>query len=116
MTDDDRISVLEHLNRIIDLRFDALDKELTYYRVEMQRRLEGLNELREDVVKDRGLLIRADTYYPKLKTVDEAVDKVEARIGAVETSLITTASSNRSWLIGIGTAVVVLELILRFYK
>jgi hypothetical protein len=115
MTDDDRISVLEHLNRIIDLRFDALDKEMSYYRLEMERRLEGLNELREDVVKDRGLLIRGDVYYPKIKTLDEGIDKVEGRISAVETSLITTAASNRNWVIGIATLVVVIELILRFW-
>ena len=116
MTSDDRISVLEHLNKIMDLRFGAKDTEFDNYKNEIERRLEGLNNLWDDVEKDRGLLVRGETYYPKIKAIEEALDTVEKRISAVETSIITTAASTRNWLYGLGAAIVAVEFVLRFWK
>ena len=108
MDTQERVSILEHLNTIIELRFSALNKELKLYREEMQRRLEGLNELREDVVKDRSLLIRGDLYYPKVKGLDEKIDLLEKCVDQSE-------ARTSVWLVVLGIALVLIPVVVRLW-
>ena len=108
MNEQERISVLEHLSQIIDLRFEALDKELKYYRDEMQRRLEGLNQLREDVVKDRSLFVRGETYCPKMESIDREIASLKKHVDQSEARTWT-------WMAAIGIGLVFLQVAIRFW-
>ena len=70
-------------------RIDAMDKAVGVKTEEMERRLEGLNELRKDVVKDREQFVRKEVYESKVKEYDEAVK----RLANLESRLIAWASA-----------------------
>ncbi len=46
----------------VEMRFNALEKATESDRVELERRLNDLNKVREDVIKDRMAFITKDTY------------------------------------------------------
>jgi len=70
-------------------RIDAMDKAVTVKTEEMERRLEGLNELRKDVVKDREQFVRKEIYESKVKEYDEGMK----RLANLESKLIAWASA-----------------------
>ena len=86
-----------------------MEFDISLSKPHMQRRLEGLNELREDVVKDRSLLIRGDTYYPKIEAIDKELDVLEKHVDQSE-------ARTKAWLTAIGIGLVVFQIILRFWK
>jgi len=80
---------LDTLERTIDRRFDAMqvdfkkseavrDTQIAEAARDVQRRLEGLNELRQEVTEDRGLLVQRNVFDAKL-------DAMDLRLGAIET-------------------------------
>jgi hypothetical protein len=69
----DRASLLQILDlsiKNVGTRIDGMDKALKVKEVETERRLEALNELRGDVEKDRGLLVKQETYELKMAGID----------------------------------------------
>jgi hypothetical protein len=84
MSDTSRISVLEHLTALMDARFTSIEKELRLYREDMSRRLEGLNELREEYTKSRSrdqeLLLPRSVFDAWTKGRAEWRDTVEQRL------------------------------------
>jgi len=80
---------LDTLERTIDRRFasldDALDKaekvrdaQIVAAAADVQRRLEGLNELRQEVTEDRGMLVSRAVFDAKVDAVNLRVDGIEA--------------------------------------
>ena len=62
----------------------ALADALTLQAKEIERRLEGLNELRQQVVTDRGDFARRDMLDQRFKTVDSDRVMLRDRLGALE--------------------------------
>lgn len=68
----------------IRTRLDGMDTAIKLKAEETERRLEGLNELRSDVVKDRDQFVRKDVFESKVKEYDD----VARRLAAMESRMI----------------------------
>jgi len=69
-------ALMENLHlrdRNIHTRLNGMDAALQERTKEMERRLEGLNQLREDVVKDRDLFVRSGEYKIGHKNIEDAI-------------------------------------------
>lgn len=55
---------VDTLKEHLEARIADSAKALVVARAELERRLDGLNELREDVEKDRAQFVKGDVYYP----------------------------------------------------
>lgn len=70
---------------IFETRFDAMDGALKDRTADLERRLEGLNQLRAEVTKDRELLLRKDAYDMKVAYYDKFVTDAGQAITRMET-------------------------------
>ena len=91
-------SVFNARLQTICVRMDGMDNALLIRKAEMDRRLDGLNQLREDVIRDRDMFLRRDTYESKhealsvwIKSIDTALNEAKSRtndrLTRVETSI-----------------------------
>lgn len=79
---------LTRLETIIDLKFQEMDKALVLKTIEIDRRLQGLNELRNDVVKDRDQFVSRNVYEIERKELSQLAN----RVIVIETRMITWGS------------------------
>jgi len=98
----ERIRIAEML-----VRFDSTDSALKLHAKEMERRLEGLNQLREEVVRDRELLLRREIYDEKTKSCDSLFVSLGTRITKIETRAIT-------WTAAIAMFFVLVNLLFKY--
>jgi CHASE3 domain sensor protein len=70
-------------------------------------RLEGMNELRAQIDKERGQYVIRTAY-------DTYKDAQEQRLNKIEKSLATMQSANTTWLIAIGIFFTIVQIVLRF--
>lgn len=89
---------------ILRARMDGTDEALKIKAAEMERRLEGLNELRKDVVKDRDQFVRKDLNESKVKMIDE----LNNRVTIIETRLFV-------WMSAMAVFFVILQVIVHFW-
>lgn len=82
----DKIDAME---KAIVAMMESNERAITIKTQEMDRRLEGLKELRGDVVRDRVQFVRKDVYLLKVKEYDEAV----RRLANLESRLIAWGSA-----------------------
>jgi len=92
------VSLYAHFKMLMDerekqmnLRFDAAQEALMSKEGDLNRRLEGLNELRAAVEKDRAQFVKTEVYDIKTAGYDEwcrAVDKRFAYWGGGLTALV----------------------------
>lgn len=61
---------VERLEGVLTTRLDGMDNALKVKTYEMDRRLEGLNELRSEVVRDRDQFARKDAIDSKIRHYD----------------------------------------------
>lgn len=62
--------LFEEREKRFSLHFELLKQALTKSDIDIERRLEALNQLRSEVVKDRDQFLRRDTYEEKIKGYD----------------------------------------------
>ena len=55
---------VDTLKVLLEARIASMENALALAREELERRLDGLNELRQDVVKDRSQFVKNDVYLP----------------------------------------------------
>jgi hypothetical protein len=67
---------LELRREIINARLDAMDEALILRTSELEKRLEGLNQLRGDVVQDRSDFVRKEYYDIEHKRLSERFDNI----------------------------------------
>jgi hypothetical protein len=87
-----------------EIQLKAYSDALILSRAELERRLEGLNELRQDVVKDRAQFVRAETFDERKKYTDSLLQELRDRLLSLETKLFawTTAIGAFFMLVQIG--------------
>lgn len=124
------------LREYVDVRLAELERRLTGERqllvaanedrrTEMERRLNTLNELRAEVVSDRGLLVRREFLDATLESMEKALearrvsDKAALERLAEDIRSIQKADANlqgRLWALGVGLTivVVVVNVVIRF--
>jgi hypothetical protein len=110
-------------------RFIQLETQFKEFRLDIERRLRDLNQLREDVIVDRNQFMTRDLYDAQNRELNKAIDefkqwKSETSVNlANHSNLITAAiASNtsttvrvggleswQSWLMGIGIVLVTIS-------
>ena len=81
-------------------RFAAMDKALTLYSTELNRRLDALNELRSEVVKDREIYLKRETFEVKTSMYDAWIREASEKL-----TILMTQYGNRI-TISVGVALV----------
>ena len=121
---DDRLCTARH--DLLYVRLEAMDKALELNARNVESRLQSLNELRSEVVKDREQFLPTLMYNAKhgelerwIKSVDSAVNRLsgndgpitalERRVVIVETKLIAFAAG----IITLGTLI---QIAIHFWK
>jgi hypothetical protein len=105
----------KHMQEILDHRFEAMDDAVAARAKELERRLEGLNELREQVVSDRDEFLRKETYDLRVQYYDKYID--DTRITHQQLVNRVTVIETRSivWTSVIGVAFTILQVLLHFF-
>jgi hypothetical protein len=65
-----------YMESIINHRFDAMDRALIERTRELEYRLESLNQLRKEVVADRGQFLKLDYYTLQHQVLVERLDGI----------------------------------------
>jgi len=87
----------------VKARLDGMDRAIDVKTAELDRRLEALNELRSDVLKDREQFVRRDAYTVRAEAIDKWVFTTEQRITAIETRSVV-------WMAAIGIFFALLQI------
>ena len=85
----DKINALKEL---ISSKMEGTEKALQVKTVEMERRLEGLNQLRADVVADRAMYVRNDVYDSKHTLLLNDLNNLSNRMSVQETNRVAVES------------------------
>ena len=75
---------------------------------EMNRRLEGLNELRNQVVLDRSEFVKQETYSEKIDSTDKWCITTDKRL--------TTVENKTSFATILAVVIIVAEIILKMFE
>jgi len=105
----DSISLREYIEKIIDEREKYHSLALSLASKEIERRLEALNELREEVTSDRAQFIKEDIYAARNKELDGWRNSVDKAIVRIDTKSST-------WAVAIVIFVTIIQIALRFWK
>jgi hypothetical protein len=76
-------------------------------RTNIDQRLRGMNEIREQINKERGQYVDRDVFDAKLGIFDERFNKLEKSVTQIQ-------SANATWLIAIGVFFTLVQIVLRF--
>lgn len=89
----------DHLENVINLGFDKLDvrlqgmdKALELKAKDLENRLHSLNQLREEVQRDREMFLTKEIYEAKTQGYDAWCSGVDKKIVAIETKILTWTS------------------------
>jgi hypothetical protein len=93
----------------IEERMDSMDVALDLRSGELERRLGGMNELREEVVRDRAQFVFRESHDAREAILREFITLLDKKIEKIETRFST-------WLIAIALIVTVLQLFIHFMK
>ena len=91
----------------IETRLDMMDRALSVYRSELDRRLLALNDLRKEVTEDRSQLIGKGIYDGKMAENDNRHLLLYNRVTSLETRAAT-------WTIAVGIFFAILQIGLHF--
>ena len=83
--------ILEERDRQYGLRYQAQEDALATARLDMERRLEGLNELRKAVETDRGRFLSVEKYEAEMRGVGGQLDELKAFQGRILGLMATVA-------------------------
>ena len=101
------LKLLEEQTKRIDTRFDSLDKALTLSHEEMERRLQGLNQLREEVMSDRSQFALRERCEARHKDLQSWQDSVNSKLTTLETRSIT-------WTAAVGIFFLIISVAMRW--
>ena len=100
---------IRSLDEMVKVQLNAIDKALVIKTAELERRLELLNELRNEVVSDRTQFVRREAYDIIVDTIQKSIRGVEKRITVIETRSVV-------WTAAIGVIFVIVQIGMRFIK
>lgn len=102
-------TLIEEKDKQLDLKFKAAKDALDASKVELDRRLEGLNHLRKEVVDDRANFLRASVYETKEKESDKWRADILNRLTIIETRVVT-------WVTALGFFFILIQVVLRLLE
>jgi len=99
---------------VLEARMDGMDKAVELKTVEMERRLEGLNELRSEVIKDRELLVKKEGYDLKMAMLDSWITAANEKLTTLMISY-NNRISLASWLAIVATIISIINILVFVY-
>lgn len=91
---------VQHIEDVITLGFEKLyirlegmDKALDLKSKDLENRLHLLNQLREEVIRDRQMFLVKETYDIKTAGYDAWCSSVDKKIATIETRIVTWTSA-----------------------
>lgn len=100
---------LDEREKQVNIQLDALKEAIITAKSELERRLAGLNELRQEVTSDRSRFVTCEAYDAQKEINTVWRRKVDETITKLETRSIT-------WGAAITLAVILINLALHFWK
>jgi hypothetical protein len=104
-----------YMERIINHRFEAMDAAVVARTIELERRLEGLNELRSQVIRDRDQFVKKDTYDLRVNYYDKYVEDSRAVHQSMANRITIIETRSIVWTSAIGIAFTLLQILFYFY-
>jgi hypothetical protein len=105
---DDGITMKEYFNQRIDdledklvLRFDSIDKALNLATGQMDKRLEGMNEFRDQLKDQAQHFLTREVYETACKVTQTQIDDLRLSKATIE-GKASQASVYIAWLLGFG--------------
>ncbi len=86
----------------VEMRFKALEKATESDRIELERRLNDLNKLRDEVVKDRIAFISKDTYTGTETARALWRETYEAELKSISDRLLIIETRSVTWTAALG--------------
>jgi hypothetical protein len=93
----------------INARLAAMDDALRLRTHNLEKRLEVLNELRAEVVRDRDVYLKKEIYDIKTLGYDSWCSTINTRLTVIETRTVV-------WTTALGIFFIVVELAFHFWK
>ena len=100
---------------LINHRFEAMDRALIERTKELERRLEGLNELRVQVITDRDQFVKKDTYDLRVGYYDKYIDDTRLTHQGLVNRVTVIETRSIVWTSVIGVAFMILQVLLHFF-
>jgi hypothetical protein len=100
--------------KVVETRLDGMDRAATLKAEEIDRRLEEHNKLREEVMTDRSVFVRTETYSLHEKSANEWKTEVNRSL----TKLMTKYENRMSmanWIAVVAVAVTIINLIVLIF-
>ncbi len=86
----------------VEMRFKALEKATESDRIELERRLNDLNKLREEVVKDRIAFVSKDIYTGAETARTVWRDTYETELKAISDRILIIETRSVTWTAALG--------------
>jgi len=111
---DEIVTLRSYVEMLISERTKHLETKFTSSEIavkiagdNLQRELEKLNELRQEVVKDRSMFITVSLFDSKIDAIHKDVQELKERQTATETRAAT-------WMVAIGIFFVIVQIAINF--
>ena len=113
---DDTCNIKHRLEReLIDHRFDAMDRARVLRTGELERRLEGLNKLRDEVTADRDEFVKKETYDLRVGYYDRYIEDTRITHQGLVNRVTVIETRSIVWTSVIGVAFTILQILLHFF-
>jgi exo-beta-1,3-glucanase (GH17 family) len=100
---------IDQLEKLSDVKFDAIEDKMVASAEVLRGRLESLNQLRNEVTEDRSEFLRKETYDAKTTTYDTWIITVEKRFSTMETRSAT-------WTAAVGVLFLIVQFALHWLR
>jgi hypothetical protein len=100
---------------VMNTRFDALDAALKLRTSELDRRLEGLNALRAEVIKDRDQFVQKTVYEYAHRVLENQINVVNEKVNLVINRLTVVETRTVTWTAAIALFFMFIQIVLHFW-
>jgi len=105
----------EALEKVINTRFAALDEALVLRTGDLNSRLKVLNELRNEVVKDRSLFVTVNAYETAHHFLERSVVSVDDKANLIINRLTVVETRAVTWTAAVALFFMVMQVVLHFW-
>ena len=107
--------LIEERTKQNELQFKDMDKALHLASQEMERRLEGLNEMRSSYEKDRSEFVKVESFRLQMSGIERAINDFEKTLNKIDNRITAVESKSRTWSAAIIMFLVILQIIIKWF-
>ena len=102
---------IEALDRLFTERFTLRDEAIEIAREDVERRLDGMNEVREQISSERGRYLTREMYDERHQVLTDLVGSLENRVSAIEGGSLIKAATIGWLLAGMGLLITIVVVV-----